>query len=82
MDELFETLTLAQTGKLLKRVPTVLFGTAFWDKAFNLDALVEVGTVAPEDLDLFHQTDDIDEAFDYITCELTQHALSNPGDCM
>jgi uncharacterized protein (TIGR00730 family) len=82
MDELFETLTLAQTGKLSKRVPTVLFGTAFWDKAFNLDALVEAGTVAPEDLDLFHQTDDIDEAFDYITCELTQHALSNPGGCM
>jgi len=31
---------------------------------------------------LFHQTDDIDEAFDYLTCELTQHSLSNPGGYM
>lgn len=82
MDELFETLTLAQTGKLTKRVPTLLFGTEFWNDVFDLDALVKAGTISPADLDLFHITDDIDEAFRYITCELMEHALGNPGGCL
>ncbi len=79
MDEFFETLTLMQTKKLKKRIPTVLFGKEFWDDALHLDAMVEAGTVAPEDLDLFLLTDSIDEAFDYVTAELTQHALGVPG---
>ncbi len=79
MDEFFETLTLMQTGKLKKRVPTVLFGKTFWDEAMNLDTLVDAGTVTPEDLDLFLTTDDIDEAFDYVTAQLTKHALGVPG---
>ncbi len=79
LDEFFETLTLMQTGKLKKRVPTVLFGKTFWDEALNLDTLVAAGTVAAEDLDLFLITDDIDEAFDYVTAELTKHALGVPG---
>lgn len=79
MDEFFETLTLMQTRKLKKRIPTVLFGKAFWDDALRLDVLVEAGTVAAEDLDLFFVTDSIDEAYDYVTSELTQHALGVPG---
>ncbi len=79
MDEFFETLTLMQTGKLKKKVPTVLFGKSFWDEAMNFDTLVNAGTINPEDLDLFLVTDDIDEAFDYVTAELTQHALGMPG---
>ncbi len=79
MDEFFETLTLMQTKKLKKRIPTVLFGRAFWDDALRLDALVEAGTIAAEDLDMFLLTDSIDEAFDYVTAELTQHALGAPG---
>jgi len=79
MDEFFETLTLTQTGKLKKRVPTVLFGKSFWKETLRLEALVEAGTILPEDLDLFLTTDDIDEAFDYVTAELTQHALGEPG---
>lgn len=79
MDEFFETLTLMQTNKLKKRVPTVLFGKSFWEGALHLDELVKAGTIAPEDLDLFLTTDDVDEAFDYVTAELTQHALGAPG---
>lgn len=79
MDEFFETLTLMQTNKLKKHVPTVLFGKSFWNDTLNLDALIEAGTIAPEDLDLFLTTDDVDEAFDYITAELTRHALGVPG---
>lgn len=79
MDEFFETLTLVQTKKLKKRIPTVLFGKSFWDDAFRLDALVEAGTIAPEDLDLFFITDSMDDAFDYVTAELMRHALGTPG---
>jgi len=62
LDELFEVLTLVQTGKV-KPVPIVLFGTAFWQRLLNWDALVEEGTISPEDLQLFCQTDDPHEAW-------------------
>lgn len=65
MDELFEVLTLVQTGKA-KPVPIVLFGTAFWKKLINFEALVEEGTISPQDLGLFLYTDDPQEAWDFI----------------
>jgi len=65
LDELFEVLTLVQTGKV-KPVPIVLFGTAFWQRLLNWDALVEEGTISPEDLQLFCQTDDPNEAWERI----------------
>lgn len=75
MDELFEALTLIQTGKVSKRLPIVLFGKEFWDEVMNLDALVKYGTISPEDLDLFYYTDSVDDAYDYITTYLEEHAL-------
>ncbi len=65
LDELFEVLTLVQTGKA-KPVPIVLFGTDFWKKTINFDALVEFGTISAKDLNLFHYTDDPQEAWDVI----------------
>jgi hypothetical protein len=79
MDELFESLTLVQTGKIHKRLPIVLYGKDFWDKVLNLEALVEYGTISPEDMDLFHVSDSVDDAFDYITAELTEYAVDRPG---
>lgn len=79
MDELFETLTLLQTGKIKKRIPIVLFGTEYWDKVINLEAMVEFGTISPADLELVFRTDSVDEAFAYITQELAEHALPHPG---
>ena len=79
MDELFETLTLLQTRKIKKRLPVVLFGTEYWDKVMNLDAMVEFGTIDAKDLDLIYRTDSIDDAFAYITHELAEHALPDPG---
>src|SRR3546814_9597720 len=73
MDELFECLTLVQTGKIHKRLPIVLYGEEFWTKVVNLEALVEFGTISTEDLDLFHRSDSVDDAFDYITRELVEH---------
>ncbi len=62
LDELFEVLTLVQTRKA-KPVPIVLFGKAFWSRFLNFDVLVEEGTIAPEDLGLFHITDDPQDAW-------------------
>ena len=65
MDELFEVLTLVQTKKA-KPVPIILFGTSFWKSLINFDALVEQGTISAQDLDLFHYTDNPQEAWELI----------------
>jgi uncharacterized protein (TIGR00730 family) len=75
IDELFEALTLIQTEKVHKKLPIVLYGKEFWNDVMNLDALVKYGTISPEDLDLFHFTDSVDEAYDYLTSFLEEHAL-------
>lgn len=76
MDELFETLTLVQTGKITEVPPIVLFGSEFWNSVINFDALVEWGTISPEDVDLFKIVDTVDEARDYIIEQLTARFLS------
>ncbi len=65
LDELFEVLTLVQTGKA-KPVPIVLCGTEYWKRLINFEVLVEEGTISAQDLKLFHYTDDPQEAWDYI----------------
>ena len=52
LDELFEILTLRQTGKS-PPIPVVLFDEAYWRSVINFDAMVAEGMVAPEDLNLF-----------------------------
>ena len=79
LDEFMEILTLVQTQKIKKSMPIVLFGKQFWDDVLHIEALVRHGTVSPEDLDLFHTTDSVDEAFDYLVHELSEHALADPG---
>lgn len=71
MDELFETLTLVQTKKIEKVPPIVLFGSEFWNDVLNFDALVEWGTISPEDVKLFKIVDTVEEAHDYIVDCLT-----------
>ena len=61
MDEMFESLTLIQTGRM-KRVPFLLFGRSFWEKIINWKALAEAGTISDEDLDLFRYVDTAEEA--------------------
>ncbi len=79
IDEFFELMTLLQTQKLGKKVPIVLYGSAYWDEVINFDAMVRHGTIAAEDLKLFRRLDTVDEAFDYITRELNAAALKRPG---
>lgn len=82
LDEFFEVLTLVQTGKIRRPLPIVLYGTSYWNEVINFDAMVRVGTIAPQDLNLFVRTDSIDEAFDYVTRQLLDHALPRPGGAL
>ncbi|NOS79697.1 MAG: LOG family protein [Nitrospira sp.] len=65
LDELFETLTLIQTGKVTG-VSVVLVGRAFWERLINWDFLVEQGLIGPQDLGLFHYAETAQEAWDLI----------------
>lgn len=61
LDELFETLTLVQTGKV-ERMPIVLVGERFWRRAIDFEFLVEEGLISRRDLDLFTIVDSADDA--------------------
>lgn len=75
-DELFEVLTLVQTGKTSRPRPIVLFGRSFWETVINWQALVDWGVIDPGDLDLMKVCDTVDEAFDFLTHELARlHSL-------
>ena len=65
LDELFEVLTLVQTGKT-KPAPIILFGTRFWNRLIDFELLIEEGTISPKDLELFHRTDDPQDAWETI----------------
>jgi uncharacterized protein (TIGR00730 family) len=67
LDELFEALTLVQTGKVTS-FPVVLFGSAYWSGLLDWmrESLIEHGTINPKDIDLLQVTDDVEEAVDII----------------
>jgi uncharacterized protein (TIGR00730 family) len=67
LDELFESLTLIQTGKV-RHFPVVLVGRAYWAGllAWMRDTMLKAGAIAATDLDLFHVTDDPDEVVELI----------------
>jgi uncharacterized protein (TIGR00730 family) len=58
LDELFEILTLAQTRKLDRSIPVLLYGSAYWKEVINFEALVRHGTIVEADLDLFSFVDE------------------------
>lgn len=62
LDELFETVTLVQTGKSRKR-PILLFGRAFWEKLIDFQHLVDTGMIGPHDMDLFRFVETAEEAW-------------------
>jgi uncharacterized protein (TIGR00730 family) len=65
-DEMFELLTLIQTGKV-RPLPILLFGRDYWNRVVNFQAMVEEGVIAPHDLDLIHWSEDAQEAWDFVT---------------
>jgi uncharacterized protein (TIGR00730 family) len=80
LDELMETLTLAQTGKLARSIPVVLYGTSYWREIINFDALVRHGMIERHDLELFHFADDIPTALGLLQTKLpTQEEPVSPA---
>jgi uncharacterized protein (TIGR00730 family) len=65
LDELFETMTLVQTGKSRKR-PILLFGRDFWTRLIDFDHLVDTGMIGAGDLGLFHFVETADEAWEVL----------------
>ena len=79
MDELFESLTLIQTGRM-QPVPVILFGRKFWEGIVNWHALADAGTISEEDLELFHFVESAQEAIQIISTWKDEAARSNlPG---
>jgi len=62
LDELFETMTLTQTGKSRKR-PILLFGREFWTRLIDFDWLIETGMISPGDVNLFRFVETAEEAW-------------------
>lgn len=75
LDEMFETMTLIQTGKL-KNFPIVLMGKDFWQPLMDfVYKMADEGTISPDDPDLIFFTDDVDEA----CAHLRRHAVRQFG---
>jgi uncharacterized protein (TIGR00730 family) len=64
-DEMFELLTLIQTGKI-KAMPVLLFGKEFWTRVINFDALAEEGVISAGDTNLFHFVETAEEAWEIV----------------
>jgi hypothetical protein len=62
-DELFEILTLRQTGKA-HGIPVVLFDEGYWRRVINFDALSEAGMISPADFGLFRFAESAEGAWE------------------
>ncbi|MCZ6671339.1 MAG: LOG family protein [Verrucomicrobia bacterium] len=75
MDELFEMLTLIQTGKAGKDLPIVLYGKDYWNRLFDFEALAEWGYISEEDLERFVILDTVDATEDYLKNAINLESL-------
>jgi len=78
LDEFMEIVTLIQTLKIKKKLPIVLFGTEYWKEIINFEAMAKWGMINHEDIALFHRTDSVDDAFEYMTRELRHYLNEQP----
>ncbi len=78
LDELFEILTLAQTHKLAKKILVIVYGSEYWKRVLHFDALVDAGTISPEDVNAFTLVDTPEEAFEALKEGLTRYHLQPP----
>jgi len=77
-DELFELLTLIQTGKI-EPIPVLLFGREFWERVVNFEALVEEGVVSERDLGIFTYVETAQEAWDVVRHFYEERAKRDPS---
>src|SRR6185312_3357233 len=75
IDEMFEILTLAQTGKLSKKLLVILYGGEYWNDVFHLEPLAEWGAINEEDLKLLCRVDSVSDAFEELKKHLTAHHM-------
>lgn len=75
MDELFEILTLAQTQKLAKKILVVIYGSEYWNRVVNFQAMADAGVISPGDVDLFRMADTPEEGFEFLREGLTKYHL-------
>jgi len=74
LDELFETLTLIQTGKISRDEMTIiLYGEEYWRKVLNFDTLIEFGAISPRDVELFSFCSTPRKAFTLLKNELRKN---------
>ncbi len=78
LDELFETLTLIQTGKV-HPVPVLLFGREYWQRIIDFDALVEEGTIDPPHRELFQFVETAEAAWDLIRAFWAEQDAASSG---
>ena len=74
-DELFEILTLAQTQKLAKQMTVLMYGSDYWKKVVNFQALVDSAVIAPDDLNLFRLVDSPEDGFAILKESLSREHL-------
>jgi uncharacterized protein (TIGR00730 family) len=72
LDELSEILTLMQTEKIQRRIPIVLYGSAYWNEIIDFQALVRHGMIDPADLSLFRFADDPASAMELLRTGMTE----------
>ncbi len=75
MDELWEMLTLLQTGKLAKHKIILIYGRKYWDEVLNWKAMVRWGTINEEEYKLLQFADTVDEAFNHIRAGLEKYHM-------
>jgi len=76
MDELWEMLTLLQTGKLSSHHLILIYGRQYWDRVINWKTMVRAGTMNDHELKLLKFADTVDEAFERLREDLKHHHLT------
>ena len=80
MDELFEMLTLLQTGKLPKNSLILIYGRKYWDQVLNFRAIMRWGMISPSEYKMLQFADTVDEAFDRIKTGLEKYHMELDSD--
>ena len=80
MDELWEMMTLLQTGKLPKNNLIIIYGRKYWDEVLNLRAMVRWGMISHSEFKMLQFADTVDEAFDRIRDGLEKYHMQVESD--
>ena len=75
MDELWEMMTLLQTGKLAKNNLILIYGKKYWDEVLNWKAMVRWGMINEDEHKLLKFADNVDEAFDLVRADMEKYHM-------